>query len=244
MELVGQVAVVTGSTRGIGRAVAELFAAEGATVVVTGRDQPRVDEVASTIIARGGQALGIAADICDRRQVDRLFQQALAQYSRVDILINNAGVHRPVPFLELTEDEWDRVMQTNLKGAFYCLKAAIPSMVQQKRGVVINIASVAVKTGGRLPVHHYIAAKSALVGLTLSLSAEFAPHGLRVNCVCPGIIDTDMATNLKAIFEPVIPMRRLGTPREVAETILFLASPRASYITGEVTDVNGGLFMD
>jgi len=244
MELEGKVAVITGSSRGIGRAVAERFAAEEALVVITSRSQADLDVVAAGIKSRGGQALAISANIDDRVQVESLFDQVLQAHGRVDVLVNNAGIHRVVPFLELTEEEWDRVMQTNLKGTFYCLKAVLPGMVARGQGVIINVASVAAKTGGKFPVHHYVAAKSAIIGLTKSLSSEFAPLGLRVNCVCPGITDTGMAKDIKPHFEPIIPMRRLGTPEEVAEVILFLASDRASYITGEITDVNGGLFMD
>lgn len=244
MELEGKVAVITGSSRGIGRATAQLFAAEGALVVITSRSQADLDAVAADIKGRGGQVLAISADIDDRAQVQSLFDQVLQAYGRVDILVNNAGVHRVVPFLELTEEEWDRVMQTNVKGTFYCLKAVLPSMVARGQGVIVNVSSMAAKTGGEYPVHHYVAAKSAIIGLTKSLSSEFAPLGLRVNCVCPGITDTGMAKDIKPHFEPIIPMRRLANPEEIAETILFLASDRASYITGEITDVNGGLFMD
>jgi len=244
MELKGQVAVITGSSRGIGLATAQRFAAEGATVVVTSRNKGDLELVAADIKNRGGEALAIPADVASGDQVRVLFDQVSQTYGRVDILVNNAGTHKVVPFLELTEEEWDRVMQVNLKGAFYCLKAAVPMMATQGHGTIINIASVAAKTGGKYPVHHYVAAKSAIIGLTKSLSSEFAPVGLRVNCICPGIIETRMAKDIKAYFEPVIPMRRLGTPEEVAEAILFLASPRSSYITGEVMDVNGGLFMD
>jgi len=188
--------------------------------------------------------MGIAAEIGNRQQVDHLFQRVLSEYGRVDILVNNAGVHRAVPFMELTEEEWDRVLQTNLKGTFYCLKAAIPSMVQQKRGVIINVASVAVKNGRQASVHHYIASKSAIVGLTLSLSAEFAPQGLRVNCVCPGIIDTDMGAVSRRSSSRSSPCAGWAFRTRWQRPSCF--SPRQEPVIsrGEVTDVNGGLFMD
>ena len=243
MELEDRVAVVTGSSRGIGRAVAERFAAEGAVIVLNSRSAKDLEPVAASIEQRGGKALAIAADIGDRSQVQKLFAQVLEAHGRVDILVNNAGVHQVVPFLDLTEQEWDRVMQVNLKGTFYCAQAAIPGMVKRAQGVIVNVSSVAARTGGKFPVHHYVAAKSAVIGLTRSLSNEFAPQGLRINCICPGIIATEMAREIASAFESAIPMQRVGTPDEVAEMILFLASDRSSYMTGQTVDVNGGLFM-
>jgi len=162
----------------------------------------------------------------------------------MDILINNAGVFEICPFLQISEDVWDKIIDINLKGTFLCSKLALPIMVKQKSGVIINMSSMAAKTGGILPVAHYAASKAGIIALTKALAREFAPYGIRVNAVAPGVIKTKMAESQAEEKRKIIPLGDLGEPEDVAKAVSFLVSDDAGYITGEVIDVNGGLVMD
>lgn len=256
MKLSGNVAMVTGSSRGIGRAIAQVFVREGAQVIVNGRDARRIEEAVEEINSQhsslhpdglgsgGGCAWGMRADVGDRRAVHQMVDAVLEKFGRIDILVNNAAIYEIVSLREMTEEQWDRVLNINLKGAFNCTKAVLEPMIQQGHGSIIHIASDAGKTGGILPVAHYAASKAAIIAFTKSVAREFAPFGIRVNAVSPGVIRTEMTETLIKQRPLSVPLGRIGTPEDVAKAVLFLASEDASYITGEILDVNGGLLMD
>ena len=244
--LAGKVAIVTGGSRGIGLAVASLLAEDGAAVVVSGRDAGRLARASNEIEALGGTVLGVVADAASRADVDRLVETAKERFSRIDILVNNAGMTRDGLLLRMKDADWDAVLQVNLRGAFLALRAVAKAMVRQKSGRIINIASTAGAMGNAGQVN-YAAAKAGLIGMTKAAARELAHWGILVNAVAPGLIDTDMTAVVPAEAREAllaqVPLKRIGTGRDVAEMVRFLAGDAAAYVTGQVFHVNGGLYM-
>ncbi len=244
MILKDQTAIVTGGGQGIGRAICGIFAEEGASVVVVDIDEAGAGETARLLNREGRAAKAVRTDVSSGAEIEALVDGVLEDSGRVDILVNNAGlaVFRSVE--ECTEEEWDRVMAVNLKGPFLLAKALLPTMKAQQTGAVINLASVAGKTGGVVSGAPYSVSKAGIECLTKSLARELAPYGVRVNAIAPGIIDTALTAHHDQSFVDAIPLGGKGEPRDVAEAALFLASDRSRHITGEILDVNGGLLMD
>jgi 3-oxoacyl-[acyl-carrier protein] reductase len=249
LALASQVALVTGGSRGIGRAVTVALAAQGCRVVFCYRsDQAAAEDVCQTATAAGGSVAAWRADVSDRAAVDQMVAGVLADYGRIDILVNNAGAFLRTPVLEMSDGEWDHVLRTNLYGAFYCARAVLPAMIAAQTGVIINIASIAGQRGSAFHAH-YAAAKGGLIAFTRSLAREVIQHNIRVNAVAPGRIETALlleqtSEQVRARWLNDTPIRRLGTPDEVAAAVIFLASPESSYIVGETLAINGGLLMD
>lgn len=246
-SLGGRVAVVTGGSRGIGLAIAAWLAEHGAAVVVSGRDADRLHAATKELEAHGAPVLGVAADAAKREDADRLVDVTRDRFGRLDILVNNAGITRDGLVIRMKDDDWDRVMEVNLRGAFLMTRAAAKAMVRSKAGGrIINIASTAGAMGNAGQAN-YSAAKAGLIGLTKATARELAHWGILVNAVAPGLIETDMAAALPADAREAllgqVPLRRIGTPREVAEMVGFLAGDGAAYVTGQVFHVNGGLYM-
>jgi len=242
MSLADRVAIVTGSGRGIGRAIALRLAEAGASVVVN--DIEPVEAVVGEIKAMGRQALPILADVSSASEVDRLVAETMAAYGRIDILVNNAGIARDQLLLRMTEEEWDSVLTVDLKSVFLCTRAVLKHMVKQRRGRIISISSI---TGvvGNPGQANYAAAKAGIIGFTRTVAKEVASRGITVNAIAPGFIDTEMTKGLKAEWKEElkkrIPLGRLGSPGDVAEAVAFLASDAAGYITGQVLGVDGGM---
>ena len=240
----GRVGLVTGASRGIGRAIALALGARGVEVVAAARGehaQPVVDEIR----AQGGRAEAISLDVTDAASVDAAIAAIQARTGRVDILVNNAGITRDQLVLRMKREDWDAVLATNLTGAFTCTQAVLKPMIRQRAGRIVNITSV-VGQAGNPGQANYAASKAGLIGLTKSVALEVASRGITVNAVAPGLIDTEMTRKLSAGaqggWESRIPLRRLGTPEDVAAAVAFLASDEASYITGHVLAVNGGMY--
>ncbi len=245
MKLSHQVALVTGASRGIGRAIAVACAREGADVVVNGRDPTALAATARLIEAEGRRALSIVQDVSDVAGVRRMIERIDGELGRLDLLVNNAGVYQIRPILEIDEADWDQIMAINLRGAFFCAQAAARSMVRQGFGTIVNVASDAAWTGGMNPCAHYCASKAGLASLTRSFAKELAPRGVRVNTVAPGMIATDMGdAAASAMSSLAIPLGRLGTPEDVADVVIFLASDAARYLTGAILNVTAGLVLD
>jgi 3-oxoacyl-[acyl-carrier protein] reductase len=247
VPLDGKVAIVTGGSRGIGAAVAALLAEQGAAVIVSGRDADRLHRTVDSLEERGASAHGVVADVGKREDADRLVEAAKERFGRLDILVNNAGITRDGLLIRMRDDDWDRVMETNLKGAFLMTRAASKLMVRLKNGGrIINVASTA-GVMGNAGQANYSAAKAGLIGLTKSSARELAHWGILVNAVAPGLIETDMAAAIPAEARDAllaqVPLKRIGSAREVAEMIGFLAGDGAAYVTGQVFHVNGGLYM-
>jgi 3-oxoacyl-[acyl-carrier protein] reductase len=248
-EMAGKVALVTGGSRGIGRAITLALAQQGCQVICCYRsDHTAAEQLRQEAVAQGWRVTVTQADVGERSAVDALVAALLAHQGRIDILVNNAGLFPRTPVVEIGDDEWERVLRTNLTGAFYCTRAVLPSMIQAQAGVIINIASIAGQRGSAYHAH-YAAAKGGLIAFTRSLAREVIAHNIRVNAVAPGRIETDLLTAQADAVERSrwladTPIRRLGTAEEVAAAVLFLASPASSYIVGETLSVNGGLLMD
>jgi 3-oxoacyl-[acyl-carrier protein] reductase len=242
----GRTAIVTGGTRGIGAAVAALLAEHGAAVVVSGRDAARLQKAVQELEERGASVHGVVADVAKREDADRLVEAAKERYGRLDLLVNNAGITRDGLLIRMKDDDWDRVMEVNLRGAFLMARAAAKLMVRQRSGRIINIASTAGAMGNPGQTN-YSAAKAGLIGFTKATARELAHWGILVNAVAPGLIETDMAAAIPAAAREAllaqVPLKRIGSAREVAEMVGFLAGDGAAYVTGQVFHVNGGLYM-
>ena len=244
-ELTGKIAIVTGASRGIGRGIAMALAARGAVVVAAARGANAAGTVAD-IVAAGGKAEAAAVDVTDSDSVTALMAGTVERHGRIDILVNNAGVARDQLVLRMKRDDWDSVIAANLTGAFVCAQAAVKTMVRQRSGRIISISSVVGQMGNAGQVN-YAASKAGLIGLTKALAKEVASRGITVNAVTPGLIETDMTRAMTDKAENdwsgQIPLGRIGTAADVAAAVCFLASDEASYITGHVLAVNGGMYM-
>ncbi len=244
--LAGKVALITGGTRGIGLAVARLLADDGASVVVSGRDPGRLESAAKELEGLGASALAVAADAAKREDADRLVEAAKERFGRIDVLVNNAGVTRDQLLVRMKDDDWDQVLDTNLRGVFLMTRAVGKVMMRQKGGRIINLSSTAGTMGNPGQVN-YSAAKAGVIGLTKASARELAHWNVLVNAVAPGLIETDMTAAIPAEAREglmqQVPLKRIGTAKEVAEVVRFLAGEGAGYITGQVIHVNGGLYM-
>jgi 3-oxoacyl-[acyl-carrier protein] reductase len=246
LKLAGKVALVTGGAQGIGKAVALLLARNGADIVVSDINLEKAEETAKEVQALGRNALAMKVDVAKLDDVEKMVGAILAQFGKVDILINNAGIARDKLILRMTEEDWDAVLNINLKGTFNCTKAVVRHMSKQKSGKIVNIASV-VGEMGNAGQGNYAASKAGVIGFTKTIAREFAQRGINVNAIAPGYIETPMTDALpdkvKEELKRLIPLDRLGKPEDVAEAVLFLVSESAGYITGQVLNVNGGIYM-
>jgi 3-oxoacyl-[acyl-carrier protein] reductase len=243
IDLTSRVAVVTGSTRGIGRAIATTLAEAGATVAVVGRDLGRAEQAAAEL---GGGARGFACDVADVAQATQLIADVESAFGAVDVLVNNAGLTRDNLLMRLKDDDWDAVVNANLRGAFATTRAATRGMMKRRWGRIVNIASVVGITGNKGQAN-YAASKAGLIGFTKSVAKELGSRNVLANVVAPGLIETDMAAAMPAAardeMAAQIPLGRVGTPADVAGAVLFLASDLAAYVTGQVLVVDGGMVM-
>lgn len=241
-----KVAVVTGASRGIGRVIAVALAEQGAKVVASARNAEALEVLVEEIKGKGGEAVAISGDVALEADANELFSKAVATYGKVDILVNNAGITRDGLLLRMKNEDWDAVLDTNLKGAFLCTRAAAKVMSKQRSGRIINMSSV-VGEMGNAGQANYCASKAGLIGLTKSVARELARRNVTVNAITPGFIVTDMTDNMtdkaREAMTDQIPLGRLGESVDVANAVLFLASEQSSYITGQVLGVNGGMYM-
>jgi len=245
----GKVALVTGAARGIGRAIARAFADRRAHVIVNDiLTEKELTDIAGVISQTGIESIGIQADVTNSDQVKDMMQRAVKTFGRLDILVNNAGIIRRGSIETVSEKDWDQVIAVNLKGTFNCCHAAADRMIKQRSGKIVNVSSIAGKTGDITSAPGYGPSKAAIDALTKTLARQLATYGINVNGVAPHAIETEMSAEWssekrKSIIE-AIPLKRLGQPQEVAEAVLFLASDKANFITGEILDINGGFLMD
>jgi len=246
MTFEGRVALITGASQGIGRACALAFAREGAAVAVAARNQQKLDELVTEITAAGGKAAAFVIDVADEEQIKSGIKAAIAQFGKIDILVNNAGITRDQLVMRMKRADWDTVLNTNLTSAYLCIQQVIGSMLKQRWGRIINITSVFGQTG-QAGQANYAASKAGLIGLTMAMAREVASRNITCNAVAPGFIETSMTAVLSEEFKQSavknIPLGRVGSPEDVASAVRFLASDEASYITGHVLNVNGGLLM-
>ncbi|MGE5370647.1 MAG: 3-oxoacyl-ACP reductase FabG [Solirubrobacterales bacterium] len=245
MRLKDKVALITGAGKGIGAAIARRFAREGAWLALCDINEQTVRETAKQLSAAGAKVLAAPVDVTNRMQVEAMVEKTLVRYGTVDILINNAGINRDALMHKMTEENWDAVLETNLKGTFYCIQAVIDIMRDRGYGRIINLSSTS--RFGNVGQANYAASKAGIVGLTRAIAKELGPKGVTANCIAPGTIITDMfmATpeNIRELAKVIIPLKRHGTVDEVANVALFLASDEASYVTGQCIHVDGGMCM-
>ena len=251
LDLTGKVALVTGASSGIGHATAIALANCGVAVALNfHRNEIGAELLRKQIVANGGKAVAIQADVTVASDVDALVRRTTEELGPIDILVNNAGsLIERLRILEMSEERWDQVIDLNLKSAFLCAKAVAPSMIERKSGAIINLSSIAGRNGGALGSIHYSSAKGGLISFTKGLAKELAPHGIRVNAVSPGVIDTPYheqfsSPEMMKNYVTGIPLGRVGTSDDVAKVIAFLASDAAGYLVGETIEVNGGMYMD
>jgi 3-oxoacyl-[acyl-carrier protein] reductase len=246
MSLNGKTALVTGAAQGIGRDIALALAADGADVAICDVNLEAAQKTAGDIEAKGRKSLALKANVAASAEVTAMVDQVVEKFGRIDILVNNAGITRDGLILRMKDEDWDLVLSINLKGSFLCTKAALKYMSKQRGGTIINIASI-VGAMGNAGQANYVASKAGLIGLTKTIAREYANRGITANAVAPGFIDTAMtqalSENVRTELAKQIPMGKLGTPEDVANAVRFLASPWASYITGQVIHVNGGMYM-
>ena len=246
MSLSGRVALVTGASQGIGRTCALRLAKDGATVVVAARNQEKLNELVAEIATTAGKASAFALDVCDEEQVKSTVKSIIAQFGKIDILVNNAGITRDQLVMRMKRADWDSVLQTNLTSAYLCIQSVISSMLKQRWGRIINITSIFGQMG-QAGQANYSASKAGLIGLTMAIAREVGSRNITCNAVAPGFIETAMTAALSEEFKQTavkqIPLGRVGSPDDVASAVAFLASDEASYITGHVLNVNGGMLM-
>ncbi|HEX3822755.1 MAG TPA: 3-oxoacyl-[acyl-carrier-protein] reductase [Candidatus Sulfotelmatobacter sp.] len=246
MSLSGKVAFVTGASQGIGRACAVKLAKEGAAVAVAARNHEKLNELVAEITSAGGKAAPVALDVAEEEQVKTAIKAAIAQFGKIDILVNNAGITRDQLVMRMKRADWDSVLQTNLTAAYLCIQAVISSMLKQRWGRIINITSVFGQMG-QAGQANYSASKAGLIGLTMAIAREVGSRSITCNAVAPGFIETAMTAVLSDEFKQTavkqIPLGRVGTSDDVANAVAFFASEEASYITGHVLSVNGGMLM-
>jgi 3-oxoacyl-[acyl-carrier protein] reductase len=248
IDLRERVAVVTGAGQGVGRACAIQFAQAGAHLVLTDVKAAALKQVRGEIEDLGVRAVDVPGDVSVKADVDKVIHSALAAFGRVDILVNNAGICPVVKYYDVSEADWARVLDINLKGVFLYCQAVAPIMTRQKSGAIVNISSMGVWTGGISASAPYVASKAGIIGITHHFARYLATDGIRVNAVAPGIIDTDMTAGwdegVKEQLRKAIPLGRFGTAEEVAQVVLFLASDLSSYVTGTTVSITGGFLLD
>jgi len=249
MEFTGQTAIVTGVARGFGRAIVRRLARGGVRVVAADINVPGAQETAALAKQDGGEAMAVQVDVSSAASVEALVKTALASYgNRVDILVNNAGIWKLLPTEETSEEEWDRIVNVNMKGTFLCCRAVIPIMRKQGKGHIVNIASVAARNGGTMAGIHYVASKGGVLAMTKKLGKELGQYGIVVNGINPGTSGTEMTKDWpKGIMEGIVkntPLGRLVEPEDIADVVAFLASDAARFVHGETVEVNGGILCD
>jgi 3-oxoacyl-[acyl-carrier protein] reductase len=246
MTLADRVALVTGASQGIGRTCALKLAEDGATVAVAARNQEKLDELVKEITANGGKAVAFVLDVGDEEQVKAAFKAALGQLGKIDILVNNAGITRDQLVMRMKRADWDSVLNTNLTSAYLCIQQVMSSMLKQRWGRIINITSIFGQMG-QAGQANYAASKAGLIGLTMAIAREVGSRSITCNAVAPGFIETAMTSGLSDDFKQnalkMIPLARIGKSEDVANAVAFLASEEASYVTGHVLNVNGGMLM-
>src|SRR5262247_4023748 len=257
MELAGQVAIVTGAGRGIGRATALELASLGADIVVAELDRSNAERTATEVQALGHRASVVPTDVTSRADLALMVERTRTMFGRIDVLVNNAGIYRAALSLDVTEEHWDAIMNINAKAVFFASQAVLPTMIAQKRGAIVSLASMAGKIGSRTNLP-YNASKAAVVSMTKSLALAHAADGIRVNCVCPGFVETDMWTSVAREQGKLmgltaeeftrqrasqVPLGRMERPEDVAHVIGFLVSSKSGYMTGQALSVDGGLVM-
>jgi 3-oxoacyl-[acyl-carrier protein] reductase len=246
-QLQGQVAIITGAGRGIGLCIARELGRSGATIVVADIQPELGGQAARELAGSSIGAVSIPVDVANAASIEAMVGDVMGRFGRIDILVNNAGICPYTPFTDITEAEWSQVLDVNLKGMFLCARSVFPAMKQRGRGKVLNVASMAGRTGGRASSVHYTTSKAGVMGITRSMAMHLGQYGINVNAVAPGIIQTEMNASwtpeAKANVEKQIPLGRLGLPEDVAKVALFLCSRAADYLTGVVLDVTGGLVM-
>src|SRR6266705_475003 len=257
MELTGQIAIVTGAGRGIGRATALELARLGADIVIAEMDQAGAKRTAEEVGALGRRAVALSTDVTSRADLRAMVDRTKAEFGRIDVLVNNAGIYRAAATVDVTEEHWDAVMNINARAVFFASQAVLPAMIARKRGAIVSLASLAGKVGSRTNLP-YNASKAAVISITKSLALAHAADGIRVNCVCPGFVETDMWTLVSREQGALlglspedfteqraaqVPLGRMEHPEDVAKVIGFLASDRAAYMTGQAINVTGGLIM-
>jgi 3-oxoacyl-[acyl-carrier protein] reductase len=246
MGLAGQVSLVTGASRGIGRAIAKALAGAGATVCLGARDEGKLAEAVGEIQAVGGKAVAVRLDVADRTSVEAAFEAILGEHGRIDHLVNNAGITRDNLVLRMKAADWDDVLTTNLTGVFHCTQLALRPMIKQRSGRIVNVTSVVGVTGNAGQAN-YAASKAGVIGFTKAVAREVASRGITVNAVAPGFIETDMTAAMtekaREAVSGAVPLGRVGRPEDVAGAVVFLCSEAASYITGQILGVDGGFHM-